>query len=75
MSSSPRSATLKSLACVISKTHNLQAFFFFVFSTQTTVSVLTETMETGNKYCCVIEAMHVLGRKLRYTTFPDWVCP
>ena len=32
-------------------------------------------METGNKYCCVTEAMHVLGRKLRYTTFPDWVCP
>ena len=23
-----------------------------------------ETMETGNKYCCVIEATHVLGRKL-----------
>ena len=23
-----------------------------------------ETMETGNKYCCVTEATHVLGRKL-----------
>ena len=23
-----------------------------------------ETMETGNKYCCVTEALHVLGRKL-----------
>ena len=33
-----------------------------------------ETMETGNKYCCVTEATHVLGRKLRFRAFPEWVC-
>ena len=45
---------LISLACVSSETHNLQAVFFFVFSTQNDCCVVpAETVKTGNKNRCV----------------------
>ena len=34
-----------------------------------------ETVETGNKNCCLTEARHVLRRKLRIRAFPERFCP
>ena len=81
MSSSPRSATLIKY-CLCKQQDSIiicKRYFFFVFSTQNDCCAWSqafqmETMETGNKYCYVTEATHVLGRKLRFTAFPEWVC-
>ena len=55
-----------SLPCVSRETHNPQRVFIRIQETKgrsLCQAFLAETMETGNKNCCVIEA-HVLRRKL-----------
>ena len=57
-----------SLSCVNSETHNLQRVFLRIFDTKgksLCQAFPAETVEIGNKNCCVIKAMHVLRRKLR----------
>ena len=56
-----------SFACISSKTQNLQPIFLRIYDTKgesLRQTFLEETVETGNKNCCVTEAMHVLQRKL-----------
>ena len=55
------------LACVSSETQNLQPIFLHIYDTKggsLSQTFLGETVEIGNKNCCVTEAMHVLQRKL-----------
>ena len=55
-----------SLSCVSRETHNPQSVFIRIQETKgrsLCQAFLAETMETGNKNRCVIEA-HVLQRKL-----------
>ena len=52
-----------SLVCVSSETHNLQRVFRCIFYTKgrsLCQAFLAETVETGNKNRCVIEATYVL---------------
>ena len=60
---------LISLACFSGETHFFCNVFFVVFRTQkggyNVPGILVETVETGIKNFCVIEATHVLQRKLR----------
>ena len=56
-----------SFACISSKTQNLQPIFLRIYDTKgesLRQTFLEETVEIGNKNCCVTEAMHVLQRKL-----------
>ena len=56
-----------SFACISSKTQNLQPIFLRIYDTKgesLCQTFLEETVEIGNKNCCVTEAMHVLQRKL-----------
>ena len=56
-----------SFACISSETQNLQPIFLRIYDTKgesLRQTFLEETVETGNKNCCVTEAMHVLQRKL-----------
>ena len=56
-----------SFACISSETQNLQRIFLRIYDTKgesLRQTFLEETVETGNKNCCVTEAMHVLQRKL-----------
>ena len=56
-----------SVACISSETQNLQPIFLRIYDTKgesLRQTFLEETVETGNKNCCVTEAMHVLQRKL-----------
>ena len=56
-----------SFACISSETQNLQAIFLRIYDTKgesLRQTFLEETVEIGNKNCCVTEAMHVLQRKL-----------
>ena len=62
------SDVLFSLACVTSETHNLQRVFRRILYTNERSlcqAFLAETVETGTKNRCVIEATHILRRKLR----------
>ena len=59
---------LISLACVSSETHNLQRVFRRILyrnGGSLCQAFLKETVETGTKNRCVIEATNVLRRKLR----------
>ena len=62
-------ADVSILACVSSETHNLQRVFRRILYTNgksLCQAFLAEIVETGNiKNRCVIEATHVLPRKLR----------
>ena len=52
-----------SLACIGSQTENLQPFCLHIYDTKggsLCQAFLAETVETGNKNCCMIEATHVL---------------
>ena len=60
--------TVISLAYVSSETHNLQRVFLRIYDIKRESlcqAFLAETVETGNKNRCVMEATHVLRRKLR----------
>ena len=60
--------TVISLASVSSESHNLQRISLRIYHTKgesLCQAFLAETMETGNKNRCVMEATHVLRRKLR----------
>ena len=57
-----------SFACISSETQNLQPIFLRIYDPKgesLRQTFLEETVEIGNKNCCVSEAMHVLQRKLR----------
>ena len=57
-----------SLSCVNSETHNLQLVFLRIYDTKEESlcqAFPAETVEIGNKNRCVIEATHVLRRKVR----------
>ena len=61
-----------SLACVSSETHNLQRIFRLILHTNgesLCQAFLAETMETGTKNLCVIEATHVLKKALERLNF------
>ena len=54
-----------SLACVSSETHNLQRVFRRILYTNgrsLCQAFLAETVETGTKNLCVIEATHVFAK-------------
>ena len=56
-----------SFARISSETQNLQPIFLRIYDTKgesLRQTFLEETVEIGNKNCCVTEAMHVLQRKL-----------
>ena len=56
-----------SFVYISSETQNLQPIFLRIYDTKgesLRQTFLEETVEIGNKNCCVTEAMHVLQRKL-----------
>ena len=56
-----------SFARISRETQNLQPIFLRIYDTKgesLRQTFLEETVEIGNKNCCVTEAMHVLQRKL-----------
>ena len=68
------------LACLSSETHNLQRVFLRIYDAKggsLFQASLAETVKTGNKNCCVIEATHNLRRKLKikFRAFPKRVSP
>ena len=68
------------VACLSSETHNLQRVFLRIYDAKggsLFQASLAETVKTGNKNCCVIEATHNLRRKLKikFRAFPKRVGP